>query len=262
MPSPDAIQEFKVQTNAMDASFGRNGGATVNLVMRSGTNQFHGSVFEFLRNSALDAKNFFDSPKGKTPPFRMNQFGASAGGPIVRDKTFFFADYQGTRNRQAQTYISTIPLLAYRNGDFSALPLVLYDPATTRPDASSPSGVSRMPFTGNVIPRDRFNRTGENLADLYPDPNLPGQTNNYLYNPTRRATTDQFDARVDHRFGDADSMFARYSFSNITAYNPSFLPAPSLGDGPAYPGNNTTKGQQAVLTYNHTFSPAKTSLRR
>src|SRR5207245_9829324 len=101
--SPDAIQEFKVKTSAMDASFGRAGGATVNLILKSGTNQIHGTAFEFFRNSALDAKNFFDSPQGKTPPFRLNQFGGAMGGPIARNKTFFFGDYEGTRNREAQT---------------------------------------------------------------------------------------------------------------------------------------------------------------
>jgi hypothetical protein len=257
LPSPDAIQEFKVQTSAMDASFGRSGGATVNLILKSGTNQMHGTVFEFLRNSALDAKNFFDSPQGKTPPFRLNQFGGALGGPIVRNKTFFFGDYQGTRIRQAQTYLSSVPTDAFKGGNFSTLPLQIYDPATTRADPSNPTGLVRDPFPGNAIPPNRFNRTGGNLANLYPTPNLPGINNNLLYNPSRRATVDQFDGKVDHRFRDADSIFARYSFNNVKAYNPSFLPAPALGDGPSYPGNNDVRGQQAVLNYNHTFSPTR-----
>jgi len=257
MPSPDAILEFKVQTSAMDASFGRNGGATVNLVTKSGTNQFHGVAFEFLRNSALDAKNFFDSPRDKIPPFRLNQFGAAVGGPLKRDKTFFFLDYQGTRNRQAQTYVSTVPLAAFKRGDFAALPLRLYDPATTRSDPSNPTGLIRDPFPDNAIPAGRFNRTGKNLSDLYPESNLAGLNNNFLFNPSRRAETDQFDVRGDHRFRDADSMFMRYSFAALRAFNPSYMPAPSLGAGPSYPGVNDQTGQQAVLTYNHTFSPTK-----
>src|SRR5436309_5692275 len=152
LPSPDAIQEFKVQTSAMDASFGRAGGATVNLILKSGTNEIHGTAFEFFRNSALDAKNFFDSPQGKAPPFRLNQFGGALGGPIVRNKTFLFGDYQGTRNRQAQTYLSAVPTAAFVRGDFSALPLRIYDPATTRPDPTNPTGRVRNPFPDNAIP--------------------------------------------------------------------------------------------------------------
>lgn len=257
MPSPDAIQEFKVQTSAMDAAFGRNGGATINLVMKSGTNQFHGVVFEFLRNSALDAKNYFDSPRDKIPPFRLNQFGGAIGGPIRRNRTFFFIDYQGTRNRQAQTYLSTVPTVAFKSGNFANLGLTIYDPATTRPDASAAQGVVRDPFPGNAIVASRFNRTGKNLVDLYPDPNRSGINNNFLYNPSRRATTDQGDVRVDHRFSDADSMFARYSMTGLRAFNPSFMPAPALGAGPSYPGVNNQTSQQAVLTYNRTFSPTK-----
>lgn len=256
IPSADAIQEFKVQTSAMDASFGRNGGGTVNLVIKSGTNEVHGTLFEFFRNSALDAKNFFDSPTGKTPPFKLNQFGGSIGGPIRRDRTFFFGDYQGTRLRQAQTYLSTVPTEAFRRGDFSALPLRLFDPATTRPDPSNPSRLIRTPFQSNIIPADRFNATGKGLVDLYPLPNRPGIVNNFLFNPVRRATTDQFDVRIDHRFGDFDNFFGRYSFSQLRAFTPSFMPAPSLGAGPSFPGNNNTRGQQLALSYVHTFSPS------
>ena len=125
MPSPDAIQEFKVETNGMDASFGRAGGATVNLVMRSGSNEFHGGLFEFLRNSTLDAKNYFDPPTGPTPPFRQNQFGGNAGGRIIRDRTFFFFDYEGTRTRQAQTLLSTVPTPLMKQGNFSQLGVTL-----------------------------------------------------------------------------------------------------------------------------------------
>ena len=256
LPPVDAIQEFKVQTNSMDASFGRNGGATVNLVMKSGTNRLRGTAYEFLRNSALDARNFFDQER---PPFKLNQFGGSVGGPIRRDRTFFFGDYQGTRIRQAQTFVTTLPIVAFRNGDFSRLPLRIFDPATTQPDPNSPGRVIRDAFPNNMIPSARFNATGKKLADLYPLPNLPGDSivNNFLFNPARRANIDQFDGRVDQRFGDRDSAFGRYSFSDTRAFNPSSLPAPALGAGPRFPGNNTTRGQQLVLSNVHTFAPNK-----
>lgn len=256
IPNPDSIQEFKVQTSAMDASFGRNGGATVNLVMKSGTNELHGTLFEFFRNSALDAKNFFDSPEGKTPPFRLNQFGGTLGGPIARNRTFFFGAFQGTRIRQAQTFLNSVPTEAFKQGDLSNLPLQIFDPATTRPAATG-TGLVRDPFPGNIIPAARFNSAGKNLADLYPTQNLPGIVNNFLYNPSREADTNQFDTRVDHRFGDYDNFFVRYSLSRLNAFNPSFMPAPALGAGPSFPGFNTTQGQQLVLSHLHTFSPNK-----
>jgi hypothetical protein len=134
-PSIDAIQEFKVQTNNFGADIGK-GGAVVNVVLKSGTNQFHGSAYEFLRNSALDAKNYFDDPTLPIPPFKQNQFGGTFGGPIVRDKAFFFVDYQGTRIRQSQTDISSVPLPQEHKGDFSdLLPATqLIDPVTGLPE--------------------------------------------------------------------------------------------------------------------------------
>src|SRR5690348_9852003 len=129
-PSIDAIQEFKVQTNNFGADIGR-GGAVVNVVLKSGTNKFHGSAYEFLRNSALDARNYFDDPTLPIPPFKQNQFGGTFGGPIVKDQTFFFVDYQGTRIRESQTDVSTVPSLQEHGGDFSdLLPTQILDPVT------------------------------------------------------------------------------------------------------------------------------------
>jgi hypothetical protein len=255
VPSVDAIQEFKVQTSAMDASFGRAGGGTINLVIKSGSNQFHGDAFEFLRNSALDAKNFFDSPTRAIPPFKMNQFGGTLGGPIRKDRTFFFADYQGKRELQAQTFISTLPSPALKAGNFSGQSLVIFDPATTRSDPTSPTGVIRDPFPGNVIPAGRFNSTGLNLVNLFPAPNLPGATNNFLYNPILDLTDNQFDARVDHRINDSNNVFARYSFMQIPAVNPGYLPNPAIGANPGYPGHSFTRSQQLALGFVHVFSP-------
>src|SRR5712692_6606152 len=129
-PPPDAIAEFKVQTNSMSAEFGRSGGAVLNVTVKSGTNQLHGTAYEFLRNSALDAKNFFDSPTNPIPEFRLNQFGGSVGGPIAKNRTFFFFDYQGTRQRTGHTFLVTIPPPAWRVGDFSGFQPI-YDPAST-----------------------------------------------------------------------------------------------------------------------------------
>src|SRR5690242_208315 len=139
-PPPDAIAEFKVQTNSMSAEFGRSGGAVLNVTIKSGTNALHGTAYEFLRNSDLDAKNFFDSPTNPIPPFKMNQFGFSVGGPVWlpkiyngRNRTFFFFDYQGTRIRTGQTFFASVPPDAWRTGDFSGYNQI-FDPGTTTLD--------------------------------------------------------------------------------------------------------------------------------
>src|SRR5580698_2931512 len=149
----DAIEEFKVQTSNYSAEFGRSGGAVINATIKSGTNGFHGTLFEFFRNDVLDARGFFEPADEPKAPFRQNQFGGTLGGPIRRNKTFFFMDYQGTRIGTSQTDISTVPTLAELGGDFSALDTTIYDPATT---VVVDGQAVRKPFPGNIIPVDRF----------------------------------------------------------------------------------------------------------
>ncbi|MPZ12639.1 MAG: TonB-dependent receptor, partial [Kiloniellaceae bacterium] len=150
-PSIDAIQEFRVVTNLYSAEFGRAAGGVLNLTTRSGGNAFHGTVFEFLRNDALDAKNFFDPPDSPKPPFKRNQFGFSLGGPIVKGKTFFFTDYEGTRIRESLTQVVTLPTPHMKEGDFSGLGQPIFDPLTFDPETGA-----RRPFPGNIIPADRI----------------------------------------------------------------------------------------------------------
>ena len=175
-PPVDAIQEFKVQTSAAPAAYG-GGPSIINVTFRSGTNDFHGTLYEFVRNSAFDAKNYFDSKVNPIPPFHLNQFGANLGGPVMlprlfngKNKLFFFADYEGKRVSQAQTYISTVPTEAFRTGDFSALlpKTILHVPGTT------------TPLPGNQV--QQIDRTSANLMALYPLPNIAGAgtVNNYL----------------------------------------------------------------------------------
>lgn len=262
-PPLDALQEFKVQTNASDAQFGRAGGAIINLTLKSGGRDFHGNLFEFLRNSALDAKNFFDPP-GKIPHFVMNQFGGTFGGPVTipglynrdRSKTFFFVDYEGIRLRQSQTFVSTVPTAEFRRGDFSASPFRIYDPVTTRRNPSGP-GLVREPFPNNVIPSERIDPVGRNLASLYPLPNLAGIVNNFVYNPIRRLDTDNFDIKIDHQASEADALAFRYSQGNTKVFEPSFLPPPAVGAGPGPPGTNRQPHRQFMASYTHTLSPNK-----
>src|SRR5262249_38935043 len=170
-PSVDAMQEFKVQNNNFGAEFGRYGGAVINATIKSGTNELHGSAFEFLRNDAVDANNFFNNLAGRAlPPFRQNQFGATAGGPLPKNKLFLFGSYQGTRIAQGVTYLSTVPIAAEHNGLFAQ---PIYDPGSTRANPAG-SGFIRDLFPGNQVPSNKFDSTGKKTLDVYPMPNLPG----------------------------------------------------------------------------------------
>src|SRR5690606_38802414 len=164
-PSVDALDEVKLQTSTYSAEFGRSLGGVVNLQIKSGTNNYRGSVSEFHRNDAFDANNFFNNRAGRDKPdFKQNQFGGTLGGPIFRDRTFFFGDYQGHRETQGQTFLSTIPTAAMRAGDFSAINRVIYDPTTGQP------------FPGNVIPSGRVDPIARNIFEqLYPQPNTAGR---------------------------------------------------------------------------------------
>ena len=243
-PSIDALQEFKVQNNSFGAEFGRYGGAVINATIKSGTNAFHGDVFEFLRNSDFDSNNFFNNRAGlKKAPFRQNQFGGTLGGPIIKNKLFFFGSYQGTRVAQGVTYVSTVPTANERNGIF---PLPIYDPATL-------SGSTRSPFPNNTIPTSRFDPTGMMTVDAYPLPNQPGAANNYILNPPNKFNGDQYDNRVDYNISSRDLLFGRYSLTESDLLSPGGLPAPASGQPAA--GEIPITAHSGVLSETHTFSP-------
>ncbi len=272
-PPVDAIQEFKVQTSNFGADIGK-GGAVVNVVLKSGTNDIHGSAFEFLRNSALDAKNFFDDPTAPIAPFKQNQFGGTLGGPILKNKMFFFVDYQGTRIRQSQTFISTVPTMAERSGDFSDLLGTdadgnvtgqIYDPLSTNPVTNA-----RTAFIGNVIPAC-VGSTGRsatgggcldpaalNVVNLYPQPNIPGAgtANNFRYNPVARNNQDAFDVRVDEQWR-ADSLSFTASYGNVSSVHPD--PFPGQAGGGSFSGNISNKAVVAGISDVHVFSAAKSN---
>jgi len=187
-PSVDAIQEFKVLTNTYSAEYGRAIGGVLNLTIKSGTNAIHGTAFEFLRNEELDAKNFFDPPDAPKPPFKRNQFGFSLGGPIVRDRTFFFGDYEATRIRESGTAVSTIPTLEMRRGDFSQLDEPVFDPATF-----DPSSDTREPFPDNRIPESRTDRIAAQVIQWYPTPVNDQLRSNFVFNPPDNEDVDKFD---------------------------------------------------------------------
>jgi hypothetical protein len=248
-PSVDALDEFKLQTSTYSAEFGRSLGGVVNIQIKSGSNQFHGSGYEFHRNDAFDANNFFNNRAGRPKPdFKQNQFGGTFGGPLLKGKTFFFGDYQGLRINAGQTYLSTVPSLKMRNGDFSEINRVIYDPVT------------HLPFPGNVIPRDRWDPASANvIAQLYPEPNTAGSfgttgqpINNYLINPTLTRTDNQGDIKLDHVLTNNNRMFFRYSNQKTQRTLPATLPH---GDAGATFGAGKGDIDAQSMTFNdtHTF---------
>jgi hypothetical protein len=241
-PNIDSILEFKVETNSYSPEFGQQAGGQINLITRSGTNQFHGSAFEFLRNSALDAKNLFDRPApAKIPPFRQNQFGAAFGGRIRRDKTFFFGSYEGFRQVKAQTATAVVPDVSARQGDFSNRRNVagqltpLFDPYSTRAnpsfDAGQPESADnprylRDPFARSIIPASRLDPIATGILKYVDLPNLgalPLSQGLFLNNESQREPNDQFSVRIDQNVSSRDQLFGRYSYSNESLFAPGAL---------------------------------------
>jgi len=225
-PSVDSLDEFKLQTSTYSAEFGRSLGGVVNLQIKSGTNNLHGSGFEFHRDSAMDANDFFNNRAHRAKPdFKQNQFGGTLGGPVLKNKSFFFGSYQAHRENQAQTFLSTVPTMAMRSGDFSELSRVIYDPQTGQP------------FPGNVIPVGRFDPVAAQvLKQLYPEPNTAGTRqangqviNNYLINPVKTRHDDQFDTKFDYNLSDSNRFFVRYSYEKTHRVQPASLPHGDAG---------------------------------
>ena len=220
LPSLDALQEFKIQTATYPAEFGF-AVSQINVTTKSGTNKFHGSAFEFLRNSWLDAKNYFDQPGTKIPSFRRNQFGGTVGGPVLKNRLFFLGNYEGLRDSKALTIVSTVPSVSMISGNFAGLKTI-YDPATrvTAPDGTRVA----TPFPGNVIDPSRFSPISKALLGFYAPPSLSGATNNYVNNEPLTNSSDQYMIRMDYQMSHNISLFGRYNYDKDSQYTPSHLP--------------------------------------
>ena len=234
-PSVEQVREFKVLSGVFSAEFGRGAGV-VSVSTKSGTNQIRGTGYEFLRNDAFDARNFFvrkvvqpdgSLVKDPVPPLDRHQFGGAFGGALVipglydgHSRTFFFADYAGIKERRGVTTVNTVPSAATRTGDFSNYRdrngnlIPIYDPLTTRLDAQG--RIVRDQFPNNIIPADRLNPVGRNIASIYPLPNTgSGSFDNYISTPDREITDNAFSGRVDHRVSDSDSFFVRFNYGKF-----------------------------------------------
>ena len=230
-PPVDAIREFEMLTSTYDASFGRNAGAQVNVVLKSGSNAYHGTAYEFFRNAVLDARNFFAPADQKDPRYQRNQFGFSFGGPLIKNKTFFFADYEGTRVREGITRVTNVPTLAERAGDFSQ--------SLFRPPVIPGLG---FPFPGNKLPAEAINPIGRAIAALYPAPNRNVAFGNFVSSPILRDRNDHFDVRIDHVFSNSSQLAARYSFADRDLFEPfsgpTFAAVPGFGNQVPRRGQN------------------------
>ena len=253
-PNVDAIQEFKIESNSPPAEFGRFNGGVVNLTTKSGSNALRGTLFEFFRHEALNARNLFASANPVKPLFRRNQFGGVAGGPIRRDTTFFFLDYQGQRQTIGRTVISTVPTVLQRLGVFTEaiggrVP-VIYDPATTTPAGTA---VTRAPFAGNAIPSERIDPVARTLLEQYPLPTTPGTANNYRRTSDESVDQDQFSVRIDQRVTSRGRLFGR-----LTRFHEAFVPVRPLPGGSGVTsgtlGPQDTTSWALASSYQHAFS--------
>jgi hypothetical protein len=280
VPSVDDVQEFKIQTNAFTAQYGFSSGNVINVVTKSGSNEFHGDVYEFYRNSNADARYFYNN--GAQPSFHRNQFGATVGGPIRKDKTFFFAYYEGLRQATPATFVGTMPTEAERTGDFSALlggatgqvdalgrPILsgaIYNPFSTRQTTAgvvdpmtglvaTSSGYIRDPFPGNIIPTSLLDKVAEGIATgkYWPTASNSKLVNNFLNASAAEAHSNEYSGRIDHNFSENDRLNVRWSQKYQSKINyPTYYGA----DDPGGPGVVAPNNRYSVNAgYNHIFSP-------
>ena len=238
-PPVDAVREFRIQTSNSGAGLGRNSGGQVSVAIKQGTNEVHGTAYEFLRNDRFDARNFFSQPGDPVPTLRRHQFGASLGGPVARDSTFFFANFEGLRETRAQTRTTNVPSEAERQGDFSSS------------TGNAPINfLSQRPFPNARLPY--ANPIGQAVADLYPTPNraVPGQ--NFVAAPEGENSTNKFDIRLDRRVGASGQLAGRYSFADSDIHEP--YAAQQFSSVPGYGNLLDQRGQNAMVSHTETLA--------
>ncbi len=253
-PLVEGVQEFKVQNNSFSAEFGNNGGTVVNMVMKSGTNSFHGTAWYFLQRSELNARDFFNPAPNPKPVSARDQGGFSIGGPIRKNKTFFFGDFEKVRADSAFNGVATVPTATERAGNFSNTGTSIYDP--TLPLVACASGMCRPQVPNNIIPAKEINPIGKAILALYPQPNLPGLINNYIFSGTAHAPDYQFDIKIDHQLNDRNHLSARYSRASSNYYTPMIFgdAFDNNGSGDGIAGSPTL-AQNGSIEYAWTVNP-------
>lgn len=238
-PPLDSVREFRLQSANYSAEFGRSGGAQINVVSRSGSNELHGSFYNYLRNDALDARNFFDPQE--EPKFRRNQFGASLGGPVQDDKTFFFAAYEGTRIKDAVSRTARVPTAPGRRGDFSASAGPVIDPFT------------QQPFPNNVIPAERLDPIGLGLAQFWPDPNRADPDANLVSSPAGDSLVNKGFGRLDHYWSEKNSFYVRFNRDYGRTLEPF---SDNNTNVPGFGNFTVDRASNLVVADTHVFGPA------
>ena len=254
-PPVDAIGEFRILTHGANAEFGGALGSTTNIITRSGTNHIHGTLWEFLRNDVLDANNYFAQTK---EPLKQNQFGAAAGGPLKRDKTFIFGFYEGFRNRQGKTALTTVPSNKQRTGNFSELcPEGFSGGFCTNPAHQLFNVFANAPYPNNQVPQVQFSSISKNLLSFFPTPNVG--TNLFSTTQTLRNDSDEFGIKVDHYLDPRDTLSFRYVFSQLSQFDPL---SPGGASVPGFAVGEDQRAQNFVAQETHTFSPSLIAITR
>jgi len=255
-PAIEGIQEFKVLTNNAGAEYGRSAGAVVVITSKSGGNEFHGSLFHFLRNEVFDARNFFARPDAAKPPFKLNQYGASLGGPIKKNKTFFFADYEGYREIFGDTQLFTVPTAAMKTGDFRGVVANgVFDPLTTTANPAGGAAI-RTRFPNDQIPANRFDAIGAGMVQMWPNPQRAGLINNFVANPVKKSNLHRADGRVDHQFNPNNNAFFRYSIDKSLITMPDTFNKNIGGNEASFAGDLNATGRNLVGAFTRVISPA------
>jgi hypothetical protein len=244
-PSVDSIQEFRIQKSMYPAEFGGKASALINVATRAGSNSWRGSAFEFHRDEAFDSPNYFHPPGDPLPRLRQNQFGGSLGGPVLRDRSFFFASYEGLRLARALTRTFSVPPLPLRAGNFSGLPSIC-EPLASRPG-------SCVPFAGNQIPAGRIDPVAAALLERVPAPNSGNALQNLTAQEEQDRDLDQFSLRLDHRVNDAGQMTGRFSTFDAGELQPFGASALQEALVPGFGRSLTTRTRNAVVSHTHVF---------
>lgn len=268
-PIVDMVQEYKVQTNNLGAEFSHTGGGVINVITKSGTNQFHGDAWEFFRTTGLTANDFFSNEAGlPRAKFQFNQFGATLGGPIKKNKAFFFLAYEGIRWIQSGSAVGTLPTEAQRSGDFSSTfdsqgqVIPIYDPFTTKPDPNNPGHFVRTQFPGNKIPSSEIDPVGAALMTYLPLPNRSGTpvtgTDNYVTNFSSPIHENSFSLRIDYALTETQKIFGRYSINDTSQTRPNLYgnSSPKFLVSNPTAGNDFLRQQQATVDYTNAFTPS------